>query len=243
MPVKQTIVEIFEAQTSDTPQATAVVFEDQHLTYNELNVQANELAYTLRELGIGPETLVAICTELSVELIVGMMGILKSGAAYVPMDPLFPEERLSMIIEETKAKALLTQRHLDSRLPTSMTNTIYLDPDEKSFNKSRRVNPPNPAKPENLVYVMFTSGSTGKPKGVAIEHRQILNYVNAILDRLSICTPSSFATVSSFATDLGNTAIFPALCSGGSVHLISRERASDAKALADYFHINPVDYL
>jgi amino acid adenylation domain-containing protein/non-ribosomal peptide synthase protein (TIGR01720 family) len=243
MPVKQTIVEIFEAQTSDTPQATAVVFEDQHLTYNELNVQANELAYTLRELGIGPETLVAICTERSVELMVGMMGILKSGAAYVPMDPLFPEERLSMIIEETKAKALLTQRHLDSRLPTSMTNTIYLDPDEKSFNKSRRVNLSNPAKPENLVYVMFTSGSTGKPKGVAIEHRQILNYVNAILDRLSICTPSSFATVSSFATDLGNTAIFPALCSGGSVHLISRERASDAKALADYFHRNPVDYL
>jgi non-ribosomal peptide synthetase component F len=133
------------------------------------------LAYTLRELGIGPETLVAICTELSVELIVGMMGILKSGAAYVPMDPLFPEKRLSMIIEETKAKALLTQRHLGSCLPTSMINTIYLDPDEKSFNKSRRVNPSNPAKPENLVYVMFTSGSTGKPKGVAIDHRQIFN--------------------------------------------------------------------
>ena len=117
MPVKQTIVEIFEAQTSDTPQATAVVFEDQHLTYNELNVQANELAYTLRELGIGPETLVAICTERSVELMVGMMGILKSGAAYVPMDPLFPEKRLSMIIEETKAKALLIQPHIGSRLP------------------------------------------------------------------------------------------------------------------------------
>jgi len=151
----------------------------------------------------------------------------------VPLDPLFPEERLSMIIEETKAKALLTQRHFGSRLPTSMISTIYLDADEKSFNKSRRQNPLNPAKPENLVYVMFTPGSTGKPKGVAIEHRQLLNYVNAILDRLSISTPSRFAIVSSFATDLGNTAIFPALCSGGSVHVISRERATKGLCVFD----------
>ncbi len=240
---KQSIVEVFENQASDTPQAIAVVFEDQHLTYNELNIQANELAYSLRALGIGPETLVAICTERSVELIVGVMGILKSGAAYVPLDPHFPEERLLMILEETKAKALVTQRHLGSRFPASMINTIYLDGEEKSVINSRRENPPNPVKPENLVYVMFTSGSTGKPKGVAIEHRQLLNYVNAILYRLSISTPSRFATVSSFATDLGNTAIFPALCSGGSVYLISRERASDAKSLADYFRTNPVDYL
>jgi amino acid adenylation domain-containing protein/non-ribosomal peptide synthase protein (TIGR01720 family) len=240
---KQSVIEVFDTQVSDTPQAIAVVFEDQHLTYNELNVQANELAYSLRALDIGPESLVAICTERSVELIVGVMGILKSGAAYVPLDPLFPDERLSMILEETKAKALLTQRHLGSRFPTSAINAIYLDGEEKSVNNSKRENPPNRAKPENLVYVMFTSGSTGKPKGVAIEHRQLLNYVNAILNRLSISSPSRFATVSSYATDLGNTAIFPALCSGGSVYLISRERASDAKALADYFRINPVDYL
>jgi amino acid adenylation domain-containing protein/non-ribosomal peptide synthase protein (TIGR01720 family) len=240
---KKSVVEVFDTQASDTPQAIAVVFEDQHLTYNELNVKANELAYSLRALGIGPETLVALCTERSVDLIVGVIGILKSGAAYVPLDPLFPEERLSMILDETKAKAVLTQRHLASLFPSSMINTIYLDGDEKSVNKHRRENPPNRAKPENLVYVMFTSGSTGKPKGVAIEHRQLLNYVNAILNRLSISSPSRFATVSSYATDLGNTAIFPALCSGGSVYLISRERASDAKALADYFRINPVDYL
>ena len=243
MQEKQTIVEIFETQVSNTPQANAVVFEDQHLTYNELNVQANELAYSLRALGIGHETLVAICVERSVELIVGVMGILKSGAAYVPLDPLFPEERLSMIMDETKAKALLTQRHLKSRFPASILNTIYLDPEEKRVKKSWRENPQNPARPENLVYVMFTSGSTGTPKGVAIEHRHLSNYVSAILHRLSISTPSIFATVSSYATDLGNTAIFPALCSGGSVNLISRERASDANALADYFRINPVDYL
>jgi non-ribosomal peptide synthetase component F len=111
---KQSVIEVFDTQVSDTPQAIAVVFEDQHLTYNELNVQANELAYSLRALDIGPESLVAICTERSVELIVGVIGILKSGAAYVPLDPLFPEERLSMILDETKAKAVLTQRHLAS---------------------------------------------------------------------------------------------------------------------------------
>ena len=128
-----------------------------------------------------------------VELMVGMMGILKSGAAYVPLGPTFPGRTTVDDYRGNKGESSATQRHFDSRLATSMINTIYLDADEKSFNKSRRQNPLNPAKSENLVHVMFTPGSTGKPKGVAIEHRQLLIYVNAILDRLSISTPSRFA--------------------------------------------------
>jgi amino acid adenylation domain-containing protein/non-ribosomal peptide synthase protein (TIGR01720 family) len=237
------IHELFEAQAERTPDAAAVVYEDRQLTYRELNRRANQLAHRLREMGVGPETLVALCVERSPEMIVGLLGILKAGGAYVPLDPALPEERLACLVEDTQARVILTQHSLAETLTGIAAEVICLDTDMDILSRQSYENVVSRATVENLVYVIFTSGSTGRPKGVAVEHRQLANYVNAILDRLDLATGSGFAMISTFAADLGNTVLFPSLCSGGCLHLVSQERATTPDALADYFSRHEIDCL
>jgi amino acid adenylation domain-containing protein len=174
---------------------------------------------------------------------VGLLGILKAGGAYVPLDPLFPPDRLTFILEDTAASVVVTTEHLVPKLPTSDLTAVVVDSAWQTISKCPGNNFDSGVTRENLVYVLFTSGSTGKPKGVAVEHRQLTNYVNGILERLNLPTGSSFATVSTLAADLGNTAIFPSLCSGGILHVLSQERAWDSASLIDYFERHPVDCL
>jgi amino acid adenylation domain-containing protein len=168
--------ELFEAQVQRTPQAVAVLFEDERLTYAELNARANRLAHHLRTLGVGPEVLVAIAMERSLELLVGLLGILKAGGAYVPLDPTYPPERLAFMLSDTQAPVLLTQERLRGRLPTHAARTLYLDSDQH-IAQQPDTNPTRSASPDNLAYVMYTSGSTGQPKGVMVEHRSVVNYI------------------------------------------------------------------
>ncbi len=242
-PQEQCIHQLFEAQVKRTPDAVAVVFEEEQLTYQELNLRANQLAHYLQTLDIGPEILVGIYMERSLEMVVGLLGVLKAGGAYVPLDPQLPPDRLAFILAETHSPVLLTQQQLAEKLPELGTHVICLDTSWKDFAQASQENCVSKVIAEDLVYVIFTSGSTGQPKGVAIEHRQLFNYLNGILARLELPTGASLATVSTLAADLGNTAIFPSLCTGGCLHMISQERAFDPNALADYFCRYPIDFL
>jgi amino acid adenylation domain-containing protein/non-ribosomal peptide synthase protein (TIGR01720 family) len=243
-PKSQCIHQLFEKQTERTPDNVAVVFENQQLTYAQLNARANQLARYLQELGVGPEVLVVICMERSLEMVIGLMGILKAGGAYVPLDPVLPKERLAFILEDTQASVLLTGQQWSLNLPECGTHLVFLDTDWDVIAQKSNDNFVSEVTSENLVYTIYTSGSTGKPKGVAVEHRQLLNYLNGILAQLDLPTGASFALISTFAADLGNTVVFPALCTGGCLHVISQERASDPSALANYYrHHGGIDCL
>jgi amino acid adenylation domain-containing protein len=170
------IHQLFEAQVERTPDAVAAVFEDQQLTYRELNQRANQLAHYLRELGVEPEVLVGICVERSIEMVIGLLGILKAGGAYVPLDPEYPQERLSFMLRDTQAPLLLTQKRLIGCLPESTARIVYLDADWTLISQNQQ-NPVSGVTSKNLAYVMYTSGSTGQPKGVMIAHRGVCNHL------------------------------------------------------------------
>jgi amino acid adenylation domain-containing protein len=208
-----------------------------------LNRKANQLAHYLQQQGVGPGMLVGLCVERSLEMVVGLLGILKAGGAYVPMDPTYPVERLAFMLEDTQAPVLVTQQSLMAGQSEHKALVICMDGDWNAIARMSEENMVSRVTADNLVYVIYTSGSTGRPKGVAVEHRQLLNYLNGILQRLELPAGSSFATVSTLATDLGNTAIFPSLCTGGCLHVLSRERTTDAHALVDYFQSHPIDCL
>ncbi|MEA5622684.1 non-ribosomal peptide synthetase [Nostoc sp. UHCC 0251] len=232
----QCIHQLFEKQADSTPDNVAVVFENQQLTYAQLNARANQLARYLQDLGVGPEVLVAICLERSHLIIIALLAILKAGGAYVPLDPQLPKERQVLILEDTQATVVLTQEFSAWNLPEHRARVVSLDADWHIIAEKSNENLFSLVTPENLIYVLYTSGSTGKPKGVAVEHQQMCNYLYSILAQLNLPNGASFSLVSSFAADLGNTVIFPALCTGGCLHVISPERASDADKLADYYY-------
>ncbi|MEH2243340.1 amino acid adenylation domain-containing protein [Nostoc sp.] len=242
-PQDQLIYHLFETQADTIQNDVAVVFEDQQITYGELNAKANKLAHYLRRLGVGPEILVGLFVERSPQLIVGLLGILKAGGAYLPLDPALPPEGLAFRLEDAQVGIVLTQQSLVDMLPEHKARVVLLDTEWSAIATESDENITSDVKPENLAYVLFTSGSTGKPKGVAIEHQQLFNYVNAITQKLNLEVCRSFANVSTFAADLGNTTIFPSLCTGACLHIISQQRASDPDALADYFRRYPIDCL
>ena len=237
------IHDLFAEQAERTPNNVAVVVDRQTVTYAELNARANQLAHRLRSLGVEPDVRVAICVERSLDSIVGLLGILKAGGAYVPLDVAQPKRRLAFMLEDANASVLLTQKRLVDSLPEQKARVVCLDRDWPEIALESKENPVSHAELENLVYVVFTSGSTGRPKGVMIEHRQLLNYVNAIQQRLDFPRDASFATVTTMAADLGNTVIFPSLLGGGTLHVVSQERASDSEAIGEYFTREQIDCL
>jgi len=178
-PRDQCVHTIFETQASRTPDAVALEFEGLRLTYNELNARSNQLARHLRRHGVGPEVMVAICVERSLETAVGILGILKAGGVYVPLDPAFPASRLSFILEDTAAPVLLTQAKLRDRLPAYSGRTISLDLDWPQISREDEENLDVGLTSSNLAYVIYTSGSTGWPKGTCIEHRSVVRLVKS----------------------------------------------------------------
>ncbi|NER25701.1 MAG: amino acid adenylation domain-containing protein, partial [Symploca sp. SIO1C2] len=168
-----TIPQLFEAQVERTPDQIAVVFDNQQLTYRELNGKANQLASYLRSLGVEPETLVGICVERSLETAIGLLGILKAGGAYVPLDPSYPRERLEFMLHDTQVSVLLTQQKLVAAIPEYQGHLVCLDKDWQKIAGESNTNPVGRVGGENLAYITYTSGSTGKPKGAMMPHRAV----------------------------------------------------------------------
>ncbi len=170
----QTVHQWFEAQAERTPDATAVVYEQQALTYRELNARANQLAHYLQRLGVGPEVPVALHLERSLEMVIAILGVLKAGGAYVPMDPAYPQERLSFMLEDTRAPVILSLERLRERLPAHAAQVVCLDSEWETIAAGSAENPASAATRETAAYVIYTSGSTGKPKGVLVTHHNVV---------------------------------------------------------------------
>lgn len=245
-PSADTLHGLIEAQAAKTPESVAVVFEGQRLTYRELSWRADQVALHLQELGVGLESLVGICVERSVEMIVGLVGILKAGAAYVPIEPSLPKDRIAYVLDDAKVTVCLTQQSLLDRLPAPPLRgdlrAVCLDTFDWAAEGARGRVAIRPG-PHHLAYVIYTSGSTGRPKGVCIEHRNIVNYVLGVSERLEFVPGLSYALVSTIAADLGHTVLFPALITGGCLHVISQDRATNQVALAEYFERERIDVL
>ncbi|WP_445249717.1 amino acid adenylation domain-containing protein [Microcoleus sp. OTE_8_concoct_300] len=218
-PQDRCIHQLFEAQVDRTPDAIAVVFEDQELTYRELNTRANQVAHYLQKLGVKPEVLVGICVERSPLMVIGLLGVLKAGGAYVPLDPNYPKERLAFMLEDSSVQVLLAQEKLLEKLPPHSTRVVCLDSgwEEIAFYSSE--NPRSGVKPENLAYVIYTSGSTGKPKGVLIEHRSLVNYTTAAIAEYGIEKRDRVLQFASISFDASAEEIYPCLTSGATLVL------------------------
>jgi amino acid adenylation domain-containing protein len=230
-PLDKCIHQLFEEQAERTPDNVAVVFEDQQLTYRELNARANQLAHYLQKQGVGPDVLVGICVERSLKMIVGLFGILKAGGAYVPLDPAYPQERLTFMLEDAQVPVLLTQKQLLENLPVHQRQTTYLDSDWDVIVRESKENPISKVRAENLAYVIYTSGSTGRPKGAMLDHRGICNRLLWGIeycrmneaDRILHETPISF--------DPSVTEIFAPLLVGAQLILASLGKEQDSSYL------------
>jgi amino acid adenylation domain-containing protein len=220
-PQDQCIHELFEAQAGKTPEAVALVFEDQQLTYRELNQHANQLAHYLRSQGVGPDVRVGICIERSLEMVVGLLGILKAGGAYVPLDPTYPQERLAYMLEDAKPAVLLTQQHLQKTILVNTNDiaTFCIDNHWTTLESYLDSNPENITLPGNLAYVIYTSGSTGKPKGVQIEHRNLNNLISWHQSVFAISEQDKATQLAGFSFDAAGWEIWPYLTVGACLYM------------------------
>lgn len=232
--------QLFEEQVERTPDGVAVVFDDQELTYQELNRRANRLAHHLRQLGVRPETLVAICAERSVEMIVGLLAILKAGGAYVPLDPAYPKHRLAFMFEDSKVSVLLAHKKLAPLFSSTRVQVVYLDePLRKNTPGRTQTAGPSPESnvnngvaPENLAYVIYTSGSTGKPKGVQIPHRAVVNFLHAMRQEPGLTSDDVLLSVTTLSFDIAGLELFLPLTTGARLVIARRETALNGRLLA-----------
>jgi amino acid adenylation domain-containing protein len=227
--------QFFEQQVERTPDSLALVFEDELLTYAELNRQANLLASHLQGLGVGPEVLVGICMERSIEMVIGLLAVLKAAGAYVPLDPKLPQQRLTWTLEDAQVPVVLTQTHLHDRFSLPTVGSIYLESDISillSPTLEARDNPPCPVQPDHLAYLIYTSGSTGQPKGVQIPHHALINFLLAMKRQLGIEASDTLLAVTSLSFDIAGLELFLPLVTGARVVIASREMAMDGAQLA-----------
>lgn len=228
-----TITALFEEQAARTPDHTALVFNDEILTYREFNAKANALAWKLREEGIGKGDVVAILMDHRPEMITGIFGILKSGAAYLPIDPAYPDERIAYIISESGAKKVFTVSGLKDKLPAKELFTDLCDPASYS---PKTDNPPILNDAKDLIYIIYTSGSTGRPKGVMISHANLVNVVLWMKELCSAGENDRFSKFAGYAFDVSQGEIYPPLISGAALHIIPPDVRHSPKMVNDYFN-------
>ncbi|HEX9244858.1 MAG TPA: amino acid adenylation domain-containing protein, partial [bacterium] len=232
-PESACIHELFEAQVERTPEAVAVTFEDQSLTYRQLNRRANQLAHQLQSLGVGPEALVGICVERSLETVEGLLGILKAGGAYVPLDPEYPRERLAFMVRDSGLRVLLTQTHLSAKLSEFQLPLVCLDSDRRAIAQQSLENCHSGIEPGNLAYVIYTSGSTGRPKGVEITHRSLVSFLAAMQADPGLTAGDTLLAVTTISFDIAALELFFPLSVGARVVLVSRDTARDGRRLLE----------
>ena len=233
--------ELFERQVAEAPHAPAVVCGDRTWSYRELDARANQLAHRLRALGVAREQRVAVLLDRSERAIMALLAVLKAGAAYLPMEPGDPPSRRQRVLADAGAAVVIAEGPLDDDL--SGVPVVRLDLEADAIARQPRTRPTPVVTPGNLAYVIYTSGSTGHPKGVAVEHRQIASYVRAVIDRLGIEPGWRVGLASTLAADLGHTALFAALATGGCLHVLPAEQAFDATAAEAGFGERGIDML
>src|SRR6185295_13458527 len=224
--------ELFENQVARTPDAVAVIFKDEQLTYAELNARANQLAHYLEAAGIGPESLVAVALDRSPQLVVALLAVLKAGGAYVPLDLTCPPERVSFMLEDAAVPALLTQERVLERLPFYDTKVVCIDAEWPEIAMESSDNPRRRAHPQSPAYVIYTSGSTGKPKGVVIPHLGLVNYLNWATRRYEVSEGRGAAVHSPAGFDLTVTTLFAPLLVGRTILLVPEEQSIEGLSAA-----------
>ena len=238
--------ELFEEQVRSTPAAVAVIYEDQELSYAELNTKANQLARYLRGKGIGPDQLVGICVERSPEMVVGLLGILKAGGAYVPLDPSYPAERLQYMLDDAAPSVLLTQARLKERLPTGDAQVIALDEQWGEIAQRLGGNLDSQVlglRPDHLAYVIYTSGSTGKPKGAMNEHRGVVNRLQWMQEQYGLGCSDSVLQKTPFSFDVSVWEFFWTLMSGACLVVARPDGHKDPGYLSELIESSGVTTL
>src|SRR6185437_15714778 len=230
----QQIQELFEAQARSTPEAVAVIHEGRALRYADLNARANQLARYLVHLGVGPEQVVGICINRDIEMVVGLLGILKAGAAYVPLDPNYPRERLQHMLEDAAPQVVLTTAELQNVLPPTGAQIIAVDAKLQEIRAQQDENlraAQLGLSSQDLVYVIYTSGSTGKPKGTAMSHRSMVNLIEWHRSTFGEGAGKRVLQFAALSFDVAFQEIFTSLCTGATLVLLDEWVRRDARAL------------
>lgn len=229
----------FEAHAAADPERVALRCLDDVATYGEVNRRANQLARYLLKCGLSTGDVVALHLDRSVALVVAMLAVQKAGGVYVPLDPVFPANHVATIIDTANARLLVTHDQVESVSP----DAISLDQNAAAIDRQAPDNPGLPLDPAAAMYILFTSGSSGRPKGVVVEHRHLACFVHAMRGRMALPEHLSFATVTTFAADLGMTNIYGSLTSGGTLHVVPYALATDPEGLAEYFGRHRIDFM
>ncbi|MEO8109717.1 MAG: amino acid adenylation domain-containing protein [Ginsengibacter sp.] len=241
-PRDKTLVGLFEEQVNANPKKLAVVFENKKLTYDELNKRSNQVAWCLLRNGVKKEQLIPIFIERSVEMLIGLLGILKAGAAYVPVDTEYPADRINYMLEDTAATFIISSKKSHVKLPASATvNVIEIDNSNDVIKNMPLKNPGVLISSRDMAYVIYTSGSTGKPKGVMVEHQAIADHCFGLIEAAQLKNCTSFALFSPLVFDAGHSIIFTSLLIGAALNILSKELIMDGEKLASYLEENPVD--
>ncbi|WP_146052915.1 AMP-binding protein, partial [Aquimarina sp. I32.4] len=236
-PFDRTIIDLFEEQVIKTPESIAIVFEEKELSYRKLNEESNKLAHYLHGLGVTRDVLVGVCIDRSIEMIIGVLGILKSGGAYVPIDPEYPLDRKREILDQSDCKLLLTLGENKELLPyVGIVNLLSIS-SEKKENLCEII------KKDNLAYVIYSSGTTGKPKGIMIEHLSILNLLYYYNDQYKLNSQTRFLQLTNIVIDIALQEIFSTLINGAILHIPSKGLLLNSDALCNYIDVNNINFI
>ncbi|MCA9984710.1 MAG: LLM class flavin-dependent oxidoreductase, partial [Anaerolineales bacterium] len=237
-----TMHSLFMAQAARTPDATAIVFENQSMSYGELDRRTNQLAHELQRLGIGPEKPVGLFIERGLDMIVGLLGILKAGGAYLPLDPTYPSDRIAFMVEDAGVPVLLTLNHLVPQLPPHSAHVLRLDTDWAQIDRNSDRPVAQTSGPDNLSYLIYTSGSTGKPKGVMVQHRNVVNFLAGMDDHIPYEAGDSWLTVTSLSFDISVLEVFWSLSRGLKLVIYADKSREEADLLSSPMANKAVDF-
>ncbi|MBN1668765.1 MAG: amino acid adenylation domain-containing protein, partial [Anaerolineales bacterium] len=232
-PREASLPELFSAQAKQSPDAVALEFDDQKLTYKQLDQRSNQLARYLTEIGVRPDELVGIYLERSLEMVVALLGVLKAGAAYVPLDPIYPPDRIALMLEDSQAAFVLTESTIQDTLPPGNAQVLALDTLTAEIDEQSKRVVKKQATADSIMYVIYTSGSTGKPKGVKIPHCTVVNFLYSMQAEPGLQTTDRLLAVTTLSFDIAVLELYLPLITGATVVIAPREIAADGAQLAD----------